>query len=282
MEPPEPQLIPYASAEELHTKVHRLLYGEGPSFPQIYQYRRTFDRYGEDYYPDAELHHLMKLLPAEHPIIREIISQASEFLDEIASKSTEYFKTESKKWIDQHRFDPLEVVGSRGYEELFPSVQRASYHVLKEYPLTDDVPPAENDIIHIALAWMRGYAPTRRQQVEEFLDAAWAKKASPANTIEGYIECSSKRAVPCYFELLGLALKQGAVPTREEVRGKMAELFEHDLIIDGIKKPFNFKYTGRHLSRAFPGYPFWTYYNDLRPALSPQVTEFLDEKVFKA
>ncbi len=280
MEPPEPQLIPYASAEELRTIVHQLLYSEASS-PQLHLYRRTFGGHGSEYYPDAELHHLMKLLPPEHPVIRETIRQASVFLDEITAKSAGYFKTKGQGWKDQHRFDSLEVVGGHGYEELFPPVQRASYHILKEYPLTDDVPPTENDIIPIALAWMRGYAPTRRQQVEEFLDAAWAKKASLANTIEGYIECSSRRAVPCYFELLGLALKQGAVPKREEVRGKLVERFEHDLIIDGIKKPFDFKYTGRHLSRAFPGYPFWTYYNDLRPDLNPQVAEFLDEKVFK-
>ncbi len=270
-------LILYKTQQELETRISSLLgwwhdrkEKSGLYRPQLF--KCVDGSPWDEYWPTKESLALMKKFPVDHDIIKELLAQVKKHLQDITTQTREQLQIRNPFFLNS-----LELVGGHGYEELFEPEKKAAYHVVKAYPVTNDVPPQEHRLIHAALNGMRGYAQHHPDALEEFLDFAWERKASPIHIIGGYCEVSSRKAIDIYLMVVEMALRQGQFPTREIIRGKEVELFNAELMIDGIIKMINLKMAGQYVKRAFPSDNLREHYGHL----NDRVVSFLDQNVFK-
>lgn len=241
------KFIPYASQKELNERVVSLFQWNaiGDPFPKRYSKYLKFpngvlisyprDSAGFTYFSGNELRDLIKNLPEDNEIIREIISQADQNLYEILNKSDVELKKRNPPYLNS--FHPVAGFGS--YEKLFELVKEASYHVCNMNLTREDNQKKEAQIIKEAATGMiEGYSKSHSSELEGFLDFLWSKKKAVPFAIRGYYDLKSEKAIQSYFELAEIS------------RG------ETHFLLNGIERGLDFLFIGRKLQKIFPDYNF--------------------------
>ena len=245
METLESRLIPYASQEELSKIVKNLLNYNFKNFePDIirrfvsskgllvrYPYSAKAMSY-DGYYTEDELTELLRKLPGDHEINKEILKQSSLILQNILKKNKSEMIEMSNG--EKNIFNILDRCSSNN---LFQDLSNAAYHILKEKPLCD-ISLREAEVINYATRAMISYINKKTLEVKDYLHSLYKEKVEQAYVISGYMKLRDSISIEYYFEFF------------REMNG------ENEIILDGKKKTIDFKFIGRKLKRNFPDYNF--------------------------
>jgi hypothetical protein len=147
-------------------------------------------------------------LPADHPVVDEIITQSGLLLRQASEQTADKLKTRTLKdseYANTPLFTAFAVAGAYGPASLYDDLNGACYHVAELNLRTDSLPPREDPLLfHSAIA-MRGYGTSHRGGVVGFYEALRDREIAPTAVVGGLARIRESRAVDAFADLFSIA-----------------------------------------------------------------------------